>query len=226
VARPELGAVDSGYVHGRVNVGRVNVRRMPADVTTAARRPGRPAAATREQVLDAALYRYLRGQRVDIQAIAAKLGLGRATVHRWFGTREALIGEVVVLAAAPVLDASRAEARGKGGRALLETFDRFNRKLADAPALRQFVEAEREAALRIITSRNGIVQPRIVGMITELIEDEAKAGNYEPPVEPSVLGYAIVRLAEAFLFNDAALGSSGDLDRLREVEAALLHVAP
>jgi AcrR family transcriptional regulator len=177
-------------------------------------------------VLDAALYRYLRGRRVDIQAIAVELGLGRATIHRWFGTREALIGEVIVLASEPVLTAARAAARGEGGPALLETFDRFNRSLADAPALRQFVEAEREAALRIITSRNGIVQPRIVAMITELIEDEVGAGSYRPPVEPSTLGYAIVRLAEAFLFNDAALGSRGDLDRLREVEAALLHVAP
>jgi AcrR family transcriptional regulator len=199
---------------------------VPTEATAAQRRPGRPAAATREQVLDAALDRYLRGLRVDIQAIAGELGLGRATVHRWFGTREALIGEVIVLAATPVLEASRAEAGGSGGPALLETFDRFNRKLAEAPALRRFVEAEREAALRIITSRNGIVQPRMVAMITALISDEAEAGRYDPPVEPSVLGYAIVRLAEAFLFNDAALGSRGDLDRLREVEAALLHVTP
>lgn len=177
-------------------------------------------------MLDAALHRYLRGRRVDIQAIAGELGLGRATVHRWFGTREALIGEVIVLAATPVLEAARTESGGKGGPALLETFDRFNRKLAEAPALRQFVEAEREAALRILTSRNGVVQPRMVGMITELIQEEERAGTYEPPVEPAVLGYAVVRLAEAFLFNDAALGSRGDLDRLREVEAALLHVAP
>ena len=177
-------------------------------------------------MLEAALWRYLRGRRVDVQAIAAELGLGRATVHRWFGTREALIGEVIVLAATPILEASRAEARGKGGRALLETFDRFNRKLADAPALRQFVEAEREAALRILTSRNGIVQPRMVAMITDLITDEVRTGDYEPTVEPAVLGYAIVRLAEAFLFSDTALGSRGDLDRLREVEAALLHVEP
>jgi AcrR family transcriptional regulator len=189
-----------------------------------ARRPGRPSAATREQVVDAALYRYLRGRRVDIRAIAADLGLGRATVHRWFGTREALIGEVIVRAAEPVLEEARAGVRGRGGPALLDTFDRFNRALADAPALRQFVEAEREAALRIITSRNGIVQPRIVAMITDLIDDEVRAGRYDPPVEPSTLGYAIVRLAEAFLFNDAALGARGDLDRLRDVEAALLNV--
>jgi AcrR family transcriptional regulator len=188
----------------------------------APRRPGRPAAATREEVLDAALQRYLRGMRVDIQAIAAELGLGRATIHRWFGTRETLIGEVIVMAAEPVLADARASARGRGGVALLDTFDRFNRALAEAPALRQFGEA----ALRIITSRNGIVQPRIVAMITGLIQDEVDAGAYRPPVEPLTLGYAIVRLAEAFLFNDAALGSRGDLDRLREVEAALLQVSP
>jgi AcrR family transcriptional regulator len=202
---------------------RANVPGVPAEPTTT-RRPGRPAAATREQVLDAALHRYLRGRRVDIQAIAGDLGLGRATVHRWFGTREILIGEVIVLAAQPVLEAARAEARGRGGAALLDTFDRFNRALAEAPALRQFVEAEREAALRIITSRGGVVQPRIVAMITGLIEDEVRAGRYDSPVEPSTLGYAIVRLAEAFLFNDAALGARGDLDRLREVESALLNV--
>ena len=161
---------------------------------------------------------------MDIQAIAAELGVGRATVHRWFGTREILIGEAIVLATEPVLVAARAEARGRGGSALLDTFDRFNRSLADAPALRQFVEAERETALRILTSRKGVVQPRIVGMITDLIDDEARRGRYDPPVEPSTLGYAIVRLAEAFLFNDAALGSRGDLDRLRDVEAALLNV--
>src|SRR5918999_3721043 len=101
---------------------------MAAQPATA-RRHGRPAAATREQVVEAALYRYLRGRRVDIRAIARELGLGRATIHRWFGTREALIGEVIVLAAQPVLEEARAGARGRGGPALLETFDRFNRAL-------------------------------------------------------------------------------------------------
>jgi AcrR family transcriptional regulator len=189
------------------------------------RRRGRPPAASREDVLKAALYRYLRGQRVDVQAIAAELGLGRATIYRWFGSREGLIGEVVVQAAEPVLKAARGGTRGKGGPGLLDTFDRFNRSLADAPALRTFVEQERDAALRILTSSGGAVQPRMVAMIAELIEEEVQAGTYEAPVEPSTLGYAIVRLAEAFLFNDAVAGMRGDVERLREVEAALLGVA-
>jgi AcrR family transcriptional regulator len=183
---------------------------------------GRPAAATREEVLAAAMHRYLRGRRVDVQAIAAELGLGRATLYRWFGSREGLIGEVLVRAAEPLLAEARAAARGSGAAALLDTFDRFNRSLAAAPALRWYVEAERGAALRILTSGAGPVHPRIVAAIGDVIEAEVRAGAYRPRVPTSTLAYAIVKLAEAFLFNDAVAGMRGDVDRLREVEAALL----
>ena len=189
-----------------------------------ARKRGRPPAASREDVLAAAMHRYLRGRRVDVQAIAAELGLGRATIYRWFGSREGLIGECLAGAADPLLDAARANARGGGGRALLDTFDTFNRSLMDAPALLRFVEQERDAAVRIITSGTGYVQRHLVARITELIEHEVRRGTYEPPVDPATLAYAIVRLAEAFLFNDAAAGVRGDVDRLKEVEAALLGV--
>jgi AcrR family transcriptional regulator len=175
-------------------------------------------------VVDAGLYRYLRGNRVDVQAIASELGLGRATIYRWFGSREKLLGEVIIRATEPVLAEARSGLAGKGGPGLLDTFDRFNRALADAPALGAFVEQERDASLRIIASGAGIVQPRMVELITALIAEEADAGTYDPPVEPSVLGFAIVKLAQAFLFNDAVVGIRGDVDRLREVEAALLGV--
>jgi AcrR family transcriptional regulator len=185
-------------------------------------RRGRPPAASREDVLQAALHRYLRGRRVDVQAIAAELGLGRTTIYRWFGSRERLVGEAIARAAEPLVDAARAEARGTGGAMLLDTFDRLNRALANAPALRSFLEQER-TALRILTSSTGVVQPAMVARITALIEVEVRGGRYDPPVDPGTLGYAIVRLAEAFLFNDAD-GLRGDVERLREVEAALLGV--
>jgi AcrR family transcriptional regulator len=168
------------------------------------------------------MHRYLRGRRIDVQAIAAELGLGRTTIYRWFGSRETLIGEVLFRAAEPLIDRARAGARGRGGPALLDTFDRLNRSLAAAPALRHFVEQERDAALRVMTSSAGLVHPRMVARIASLIEDEVRTGEYEPAVDPHTLAYAIVRLAEAFLFTDA--GMRGDVDRLRDVEAAILGV--
>lgn len=170
------------------------------------------------------MHRYLRGRRIDLQAVAAELGVGRATLYRWFGSREGLIGEVLFRAAEPLLDAARASARGSGGVALLDTFDRFNRSLVDAPALRRFVESERDAALRIISDGGGTVQPRVVARIEALIVAEVDAGMFEPPVEPSALAYATVKLAEAFLFSDAVAGMRSDVDRLRDVEAALLGI--
>lgn len=187
------------------------------------RRRGRPPAASREDVIDLALRRYLHGERVDVRAIAAELGLGRTTIYRWFGSREGLVGETVALAAEPLFADARADAVGRGGVALLDTFDRINRGLAAAPALRAFLELERDA-LRILTSSGGIVQPRAVATIQRFIEDEVQAGAYDPPVDPSTLAYAIVRLAEAFLFNDATAAMRGDVERLREIEAALLGV--
>jgi AcrR family transcriptional regulator len=196
-------------------------------MTTASARPrGRPPAASRDDVLGAALQQYLHGRRVDILAIAAELGVGRTTIYRWFGSRDKLLGEVLAAAVDPVIDEARAGSRGTGGDALLDTFDRLNRSLADAPALRTFVENERDAALRVITSGANFLQPHMVSRMAAFIEEEVQAGRYESTVEPATLGYAIVKLAEAFLFNDAVAGMRGDVERLREVEAALLGVPP
>jgi AcrR family transcriptional regulator len=198
---------------------------MTDTTTTLDRRRGRPPAASREDVLAAALERYLHGRRIDVQAIAAELGLGRTTVYRWFGSREGLVGETVAQAAEPLFDRARADGTGTGGNALLDTFDRINRGLEAAPALRSFLDLERNG-LRILTSSSGIVHRRAVAKIQGFVEDEVRAGTYRPPVDPATLAYAIVRLAEAFLFNDVTAALRGDVERLREIEAALLGVRP
>jgi AcrR family transcriptional regulator len=159
---------------------------------------------------------------VDILQIAGRLGIGRATVYRWFGSRERVIGAVVVRIAEGLVADARAQARGRGASRLIATFDHLNRALADSTTLRRFLDEERRTALRIITSSDGVVQPRMVALIQEAIDDEVEAGRYEPPVDTGTLAYAIVRLAEAFLFNDAVADIRGDVDRLRDVEAALL----
>ena len=90
--------------------------------------------------------------------------------------------------------------------------------------------ADRLAAGRVVYQPDGsvigLVQPRAVHAIEDLIEAEVRAGTYVPAAEPSALAYAIVRLAEAFLYNDAAIGIRGDHERLRQVEAALLGLSP
>ena len=58
-------------------------------------RRGRPATASPDDVLGAATAQYLAGQRLDLTELAKSLGMSRATIYRWFGSRESLLGEVV-----------------------------------------------------------------------------------------------------------------------------------
>ena len=188
-------------------------------------RPGRPPAATREAALAVARARFMAGERIDVQAIARELGLARATMHRWFRTRELLLGELMAELGEERLAVLRARIGGHGALALLDSFDAFNRELAAAEGLRALLVSEPELGLRVLTSGSGTVQPRMVAAVQSLIEDEVAAG-YRPALAPDLLAYAIVRLAEAFLYNDAAAGVRSDNSRLRQIEAALLGLDP
>jgi AcrR family transcriptional regulator len=189
-------------------------------------KPGRPAAADRDDVLQAAVRRFRDGERIDMQALAREVGVGRTTIHRWFGTREDLIAEAMLVVAAPLLERARGKAGGSGGAALLDTLDRYNRSLTRGPALQAFLAAERDVALRIISASTGRVHPRTVAAITRIIEAEVAAGRYQPPIEPHKLAYALTRLGEAFLFTDVVDGRAADVDRLREVQAVMLGLRP
>jgi AcrR family transcriptional regulator len=185
---------------------------------------GRPSAATREQLLEATTRRFLAGQRIEVQAICSELGLSRATVSRWYGSRDGLIGEVLFRLAAPLFRHAEGQGRGTGGKRLVDVFERQARALAAAAPLRAFLANERAAAQRILTASDGPFQPRLVALLQEMIEAEMGRG-YQPPAEPGVVAYAIVRMGESFLYADASRGFQGDFDRLRDVYAALLGVS-
>jgi AcrR family transcriptional regulator len=167
---------------------------------------------------------FLSGERVDLTVIAAQLGLGRATIYRWFGSREVLLGQVIADELEQLHARKRREVRRRGAQGLLEVFDRINRTLTRSRALRRLLEQERDSAMRMLTSSGGLVQPRAVSCTKALIDAEVAAGRYEAPADTETLAYAVVRLAEAFLYNDVAIGIRGDYERLREVEAALLGI--
>jgi AcrR family transcriptional regulator len=175
--------------------------------------------------LEATAERFLAGERIDVQAICAELGISRATVHRWWGSRDLVIGEVMARLVEPLFIGIERRGKGRGGKRLLEVFERQLRALADDAAFRRFLEHERGAAQRILTASDGVVEPRVVALIQAMIEAEMARG-YKPPADPAVIAYAIVRMAESFLYADASAGFQGDFERLRPVYAALLGVKP
>ena len=108
-------------------------------------RPGRPAAAARNDALALATERFLAGERIDVRAIAAELGLARATMHRWFGTREGLVGETLAVLAEERLEVHRRSVEGRGARALVDAFDAFNWSWWRPPGFGYGLNASRSA---------------------------------------------------------------------------------
>jgi AcrR family transcriptional regulator len=192
--------------------------------TVARRRVGRPAAATREELLAQATERFLRGERVELQEVAQHLGLARMTVYRWFGSRDGLIGEVIATIGEGLVDAAAAGAHERGRRRLLEIFGQVNRDVASSSALRSYMRREGLGALRVLTASNGVVHPRMVARIEQVIRAEMTRASDPIRLDPATLAFAIVRLAESFLYNDAASDIRGDVERLREVQSALLGI--
>ena len=118
-------------------------------------RPGRPAAATREAALALARARFLAGERIDVQAIARELGLARATMHRWFRTREPLLGELLAELGEERLAVLRAPI---GGTARSRCSTPSTPSTASSPPPRGCAPCSspsRSSGLRVLTSGSG-----------------------------------------------------------------------
>lgn len=157
----------------------------------------------REDVIDLAHRWFLDGRRIDMQQLARELGIGRATLYRWWGSREVVIGEVVWRVIAEAI--TRVEARGSGAPA--ERFVRNFGKLADTvrtfEPLSRFVADDPEYGLRVLTSGYSVVQGRMIDWAASRL---AGLPDLDTRIEIRDLAYAIVRIGEAFVWSDIITG--------------------
>jgi AcrR family transcriptional regulator len=183
---------------------------------------------TRTQATPAAAFiaarrAYLRGKRVDMNALATDLGISRATLYRWTGRREQLLADVLWSLSDDIFEQAKADHPGHlGTQRLLAIFRQHVGALIVAEPLRIFLQQETHAALRILTSSDGGVQSRTVWKLAELYREEQEAGTFHPRTEPADLAYAVVRVTEGFIYNDAITTIQPELDRAERIVALLL----
>jgi AcrR family transcriptional regulator len=182
-----------------------------------------PPPTVPPDVFAAALARYMDCERIDVQQLAAQLGVSRRTVWRKTGGRDRLLGEVLWYRTRLALAESLVAAVGReGADRVVFVVDRVMRHVAGQASLRRLLDAEPEIALRILTSTDGPVQGGITAALTRLLEQEHERGM--PLAMPAAtLGYAIVRIAESFLYADVIGDKEPDIDAATEVVASLLR---
>ena len=181
---------------------------------------GRPH---RDDLFALARARYLAGEPLEMGQLADDLGVSRATVYRWGGNKEQLLGEVMWSFAARTIDRALREAPGRGVPYLLGVFERVLESVDRSEPVRRLLRSEPELALRVLTSGHSVVQPRTIRALRAAFQREADRGAFRPPMDPDSLCYAAVRVGEAFLYSDTITGSPRDLHRAVEVLALLLR---
>jgi hypothetical protein len=186
-------------------------------------RGGAPARPTALDAFKIARRRFLAGERIEMQALAEEIGTSRVTLHRWVGSRDLLLGEILWSLAEPTLRAARSATRRRGGAGIAETFGRFLEAVDRAPFMRRFLEREPEIALRVLTTKRSALQARLIAAIGELLLAEVQSGRLTPPMPLDDLAYTIVRLGESFIYTDIITGGEPAPDKARLAIAALLR---
>jgi AcrR family transcriptional regulator len=159
-------------------------------------RPTPAAAFARAQAL------FLAGGRIDMVALAAELGIARATLYRWTGDRDRLMADLCMSQLEAIVDHLDRTTKGAGAQRVGRVAAGFLKVLSDNPVLRSFLTHEGEHGLDLVTAPDGHVRPRIVDLVVGLIEREASERSYQPPADPGMLADAMVSLGERFLYNN------------------------
>lgn len=169
-----------------------------------------PSKVTVLDVFELAKAKWLDGERLDIGKLAEELGVGRATVFRWVGSKEQLYGEVISAAFAQTLEWARRASSGTGAKFLTDVTRNLLRALLASQPLRRFIQQDPEFAMRIVMSSSSPVEHRVITAVRGLIDAEVAAGHLAPAMDTQSLAYVIVRIAESFLYRDVITGEQPD----------------
>jgi diguanylate cyclase (GGDEF)-like protein len=167
----------------------------------------------------------IKGEPVELATLAGRLGVAPERLEEWCGDRESLLGEVVAaLTTDLIVRAKEEHAELRGSERVLAVYRQFTCAVANFRPLHLLLQADPQGTFQMLTSGNGHVHPAAVSQIHALlIEEHARRALQTPESELRNLAYAIVRLAEAFLYNDAALATEPQVQRTTRIVAQLLE---
>lgn len=161
-----------------------------------------PPKATLSAVLRQARRHWLKGERIHLASLATELNIGRATLFRWVGNKDLLLGDVLWSLYDDLRREALANTPGDGVDFVIGVYRYINSVLLHSEPLRRFIHQDPEYALRMLTSTHSAVHSSTVKSNTQILQDQFQRGLIHPPMSIDSLSYFMVRLAESFLYSD------------------------
>jgi AcrR family transcriptional regulator len=185
--------------------------------------PARPARPTALDAFLLARRWFLAGDRIDMSAMAVELGVNRVTLYRWVGSREKLLVEVIWSLGSRTLKNEAKRSRKKGSARVVEVVTRFIAAVLSNPGMSRFLAAEGELAMRLLTRRDMDFQPRLIGAVQDLLEEEAARGRLDLPADLHDVAFTMVRIVESYIYLDLITGETPDAQRAESILRLLLR---
>ena len=123
----------------------------------------------------------LNSQRLDMRALADELGVNRVTLYRWVGPREQLLVEVLWSMTQWRFDEIWGEVVGTTGPRVPEVLRRWVQVTVATPGIRHLLYDQSDVAMRLLTLDSGGFQPRLLGLIRNLIARTSRTAGWPPP---------------------------------------------
>jgi AcrR family transcriptional regulator len=168
----------------------------------------------------------LDGRRLDMQGLADELGISRATLFRHAGSREKLMGSALRLLTRRMLAMAQEQWEAERPAHELHTPGtglRVNQYVAGSAGIRRLLDDEPALALRLLTDPRGPVQTEVVACVGDLLRRDVAEFGLVLPIDPDTLAYALVRLAESFLYADVLAARKPDVETANQLQRALIE---
>ena len=175
-------------------------------------------------IFAAAVHTFMAGQRLDMRSLARRAGVARATLYRRAGNREQRLDQVLWWRARLLLaDQVRASGHLTGTDRLTAVIDGVLRAIGADRPVRMLLESDPETALRVLTGSRSAVHQGMVDALENLIDLERSRGAFDAGLETPTLAFAIVRVADGFLYSDVIADRAPGVRRAVIVIEALLR---
>lgn len=185
------------------------------------RRGPRPGAEA-EDVLAIARRRFFEGRPFDVSAIAAEAGIGRTTLWRWFGDRDALLGELLGTLSLDLIQRVERSTRKRGAERFLTVFERFLLDVTTSEPLLELLRKDPVGTASVLMSPEGRVYPRLVDATERLIEHEIAHGSLWLAIEPRMLANLTVEIGMVHTWANILSGQPPDVERALETARTLV----
>ena len=182
-------------------------------------RAARPTAA---EALHAAKRDYLASRRVDMQSLARAMGVDRATLYRWVGSRENLLVELIWSLTQGTFAKLHEEYDDEPGPRAARILNGALRQFMGNAGHQAFLDREGLLALRLLTTKATGYQERFMALVEEVVEDDRRRGVLTSRVPQAELPFVLVRIIESYTYFALITGAEPNTERACRVIDALL----